>query len=79
MGGGVVLGVGGRGVVVGRGVLVGRGLCSWALSEKLNAIVVISIAKNLFMLYIPSNVAQVARVAEPADYNLRIRADDTES
>ena len=59
MGGGVLLGV------AGRGVLVGRGLCSWALREKLNAIVVISIAKNFFMLDVPSMLLKSLGLRSP--------------
>jgi hypothetical protein len=38
--GGVLLGV----------LFGGRGLCSWALSEKLNASIIINVGRNLFML-----------------------------
>ena len=69
LGGGVLLGV------AGRGVLVGLGLCSCALREMLSASVIISKGKNFFM-----SVSLSGRsTSEPADYNPRIHADDTES
>jgi hypothetical protein len=67
--GGVLLGVLG-------GVLGGRFVCSCALREKLKTSVIMAVAKNLFILDIPSGRIDILR---PGDYNPRITADDTES
>ena len=67
--GGVLLGVLG-------GVLGGRLVCSCALRERLKARVIMAVAKNLFILDIPSGRIDFLR---PGDYNPRLNADDTES
>jgi hypothetical protein len=58
------------------GVLGGRLVCSCALREKLKARVIMAVAKNLFILDIPSGQIDFSR---PGDYNPRLNADDTES